>query len=226
MSNLLQQINDDVANISDKVLDSLVQIHNGQRGVGAGAILHRNGSSDGTIVTNAHVILGRRGQVSSNLSVTLRDGRDLPAQLLAYDVERDLAALHVSAPDLTPIEIGDSRTLSAGDLVLALGFPWGIKGGATSGVVIGTGAHLPELGDSKREWIAASLHLRPGHSGGPMVDSRGRLVGINTLMNGPEVGIAIPVHIAKEFLNRALANKQPATPEPSPEPIGEATVIL
>jgi serine protease Do len=226
MSNVLQQINDDMANISDKVLDSLVQIHNGQRGIGAGAIWHRDGIdeelNDTIIVTNAHVLLGRRGQVSNNLSVTLRDGRHLPTRLLAYDVELDLAALHISAPDLTPLEIGDSRMLNAGDLVLALGFPWGIKGGATSGVVIGTGAHLPELGDSKREWIAASLHLRPGHSGGPMVDSRGRLVGINTLMNGPEVGVAIPVHVAKEFLNEALANKRPASPEPD----REAIVIL
>src|SRR5690242_9133697 len=156
VSNLLQQINDDAATISDRVLNSLVQINNGQRGVGARAIWQ----SDGLIVTNAHVILGRRGQVSNNLSVTLRNGRDYPARLVAYDVQRDLAALRIDASDLTAIEVGDSRHLHAGDLVLALGFPWGVKGGATSGVVIGSGAQLPELGDNQREWIAASLHLR------------------------------------------------------------------
>jgi serine protease Do len=208
MSNLLQQINDDVAAISDRVLNSLVQIHNGQRGVGAGAIWHK----DGLIITNAHVVLGRRGQVSNSLSVTLRDGSDHPARMIAYDAGRDLAVLRIEAVDLPTIERGDSRRLSPGDLVLAMGYPWGIRGGATSGVVIGSGAQLPELGDNKREWIAASLHLRPGHSGGPLVDSRGRLVGINTLMNGPEVGVAIPVHVAEEFLKQVLSVQTP--PEP------------
>jgi S1-C subfamily serine protease len=96
---------------------------------------------------------------------------------------------------------------------MALGFPWGVKGGATSGIVIGSGEQLPEVGDNKREWIAASLHLRPGHSGGPMVDSRGRLIGINTLMNGPEVGVAIPVHVAQDFLTAVAAGQ--SQPEPA-----------
>jgi serine protease Do len=211
VSNLLQQINDDAAAISARVLNSLVQINNGQRGVGAGAIWQK----DGLIITNAHVILGRRGQVSNALSVTLYDGQEYPARLVAYDVQRDLAALRidiskVDATQLSPVEIGDSRHLHPGDLVLALGFPWGIKGGATSGVVIGSGSQLPELGDNQREWIAASLHLRPGHSGGPMVDSRGRVVGINTLMSGPEVGVAIPVHVAEEFIKSVAANQPPS----------------
>lgn len=210
MSNLLQQLNDDVATISERVLDSLVQIHNGQRGVGAGAIWQ----NDGLIVTNAHVVLGRRGRVSDNLSVTLRNGRDYPARLVAYDVQRDLAALRIDAGMLSPIERGDSHKLKAGDLVLALGFPWGVKGGATSGVVIGNGSELAEENDNQREWIAASLHLRPGHSGGPMVDSQGRLIGINTLMNGPEVGVAIPVHVAEDFIKSVKAAERP--PEPTP----------
>jgi serine protease Do len=212
---LLQRINDDAAAISERVLNSLVQINNGQRGVGAGAIWR----SDGLILTNAHVILGRRGHVSNALSVTLRSGKEFLARLVAYDMQRDLAALRIDATEIdaefVPVDIGNSRQLKAGDYVLALGFPWGVKGGATSGIVIGSGAQLPELGDNKREWIAASLHLRPGHSGGPMVDSRGRVIGINTLMNGPEVGVAIPVHIAQEFLNSIAARQN----EPAPAAI-------
>lgn len=208
MPNLLEQLNDDLARLSAQALASLVQIHNGRRGAGAGSIWH----ADGLIVTNAHVVLARHGQVSDALSVTLQDGRELPARVLATDTAHDLAALRVQAAGLPTIEIGDSRRLHPGDLVLALGYPFGVKGGATSGVVIGTGAHLPELGDAHREWIAASLHLRPGHSGGPMVDSQGRLVGINTLMTGPEVGAAVPVHIAVEFLKRVLG--RPASPPP------------
>nr|HMN31215.1 hypothetical protein [Caldilineaceae bacterium] len=61
----------------------------------------------------------------------------------------------------------------------------------------------PELRGDGREWLAASLHLRPGHSGGPMIDALGRLVGINTMMNGPDVGVAVPVHVAKHFLKQA-----------------------
>lgn len=212
MSTLLQQINDDAANISERVLDSLVQISNGQRGIGAGAIWQ----SDGLILTNAHVILGKRGQVARTLTVTLRSGDPYPAHLVAYDIQRDLAVLRIEANGLTPIEIGDSRALKPGDFVFALGFPWGVKGGATSGVVIGTGTQLPELGDNQHEWIAASLHLRPGHSGGPMVDSRGRVVGINTLMNGPEVGVAIPAHVANEFLRKVSADQ--------PQPLSTATI--
>lgn len=210
MQNILQQLNDDLARLSEQALASLVQIHNGARGAGAGSIWH----ADGLIVTNAHVVLNQRGQVTSALTVTLQDGREFPARVLAYDTTYDLAALRVQATGLPTVDLGDSRRLRAGDLVLALGYPFGIKGGATSGVVIGTGAHLPELGDARREWIAAGLHLRPGHSGGPMLDSQGRLVGINTLMTGPEVGAAVPSHVAVDFLKRALG-REPAAPPPS-----------
>ena len=214
MSTLLQQVNDDAAHIGDRVLSSLAQINSGHRSVGAGAIWH----SDGLILTNAHVVLGRHGQVADTLAVTLRDGREFPARLVAYDIQRDLAALRIDAHGLTSVEVGNSRHLRPGDFVMSLGFPWGAKGGATTGVIIGSGTDLPELGNGHHEWIAASLHLRPGHSGGPMVDSRGRVIGINTLMNGPEVGIAIPAHVAEEFL-RGITNAPL-------QPIGEATISM
>ena len=73
--------------------------------------------------------------------------------VLALDEEHDLAALRVDAHDLPTVELGDSRELQPGEVVLALGFPWGVIGGATSGIVIGSGAALPELGHSGREWI-------------------------------------------------------------------------
>jgi serine protease Do len=87
---------------------------------------------------------------------------------------------------------------------MALGHPWGVPGAATAGVVIGTGEDMPEMPLTGRDWIAVGLHLRPGHSGGPLVDSQGRLVGINTMMIGPEVGMAVPVHVVKAFLRREL----------------------
>ena len=87
---------------------------------------------------------------------------------------------------------------------MAFGHPWGIEGAATSGVVIGQGDQLPERPAFGRDWLAVSLHYRPGHSGGPLVDSAGRLIGINTIMVGPDVGLVVPVHEVKRFLKRSL----------------------
>jgi serine protease Do len=194
VSGLLQQLNAELAAIALRARNGLVQVHNGRRGAGAGTIWH----PDGLILTNAHVAANR------SLRVTLPDGRSLPARLLARDRARDLAALAVEATGLPTIELGDSRRLQPGQWVLALGHPWGVRDAATAGIITGTGRHLPEMPLSDREWIAVSLHLRPGHSGGPLVDDHGRLVGINTIMAGPDLGLAVPVHAAKHFLHEML----------------------
>lgn len=200
--NLLQQLNDALADTIDTVCASLVQIVNG-RGAGAGTIWH----ADGLIITNAHVVRGRHG-----LHVVLPDGRRLPATVIAYDEALDLAALSVPASGLPTIELGDSRALKPGQWVMAVGHPWGVRGAVTSGVVIGVGAQLPEVGEAQpgREWIALDLHMRPGHSGGPVVDANGRLVGINTMITGPDVGFAIPVHTVKRFLKETLGTQKVA----------------
>ncbi len=192
--NFLQQLNDEQASLVERVQSSLVQINNGRRGIGAGVIWQ----SDGIIVTNAHVIRRR------DLEVTFSDGRSLPARLLAYDQDNDIAALSVDATDLPAIELGDSTQLQPGQLVLALGHPWGITSAATAGVLLGAGARWPEMPRSGREWVAVSLRLRPGNSGGPLVDVRGRLLGINTIMTGPEMGMAVPVNVVKKFMRQAL----------------------
>jgi serine protease Do len=196
MSGLLAQLNAEMASLVEGVRQSLVQIRNGHRGVGAGTIWH----PEGLILTNAHVV-GRR-----SLRVALPDGRNLDAQVAAHDASLDIAALSVDATDLPTIELGDSQNLRPGQWVLALGHPWGIAGAVTAGVITGVGRQLPEMPRSDREWIAVSLHLRPGHSGGPLVDERGRLVGINTMMAGPDVGLAVPVHVVKGFLRKAIGS--------------------
>lgn len=193
MSNMLQQLNAEMASLVEDVRRSLVQIRNGRGGAGAGTIWH----PEGLILTNAHVA-GRR-----SLQAVLPDGRTFPARLLAHDATLDLAALRVDARDLPTIELGESRQLQPGHWVLALGHPWGVLGAATAGVVIGLGPS-PEMTIPQRELIHVGLHLRPGHSGGPLVDVNGRLVGINTMMAGPDVGVAVPVHLVKGFLRRAL----------------------
>jgi S1-C subfamily serine protease len=195
VSDLLQQLNLEMSAVVENVRRSLVQITNGRRGTGAGTIWH----ADGLIVTNAHVV-GRR-----SLRVTLPDGRTLPVRLLARDASRDLAALAVDATGLPTSELGQSKQLQPGQWVLALGHPWGVAGAVTAGVVIGVGPP-PEMPLPQRELIQVGLCLRPGHSGGPLVDVHGRLVGINTMMAGPEVGLAVPVHVVKTFLRQALGS--------------------
>ena len=193
VSDLLQQLNHELSAVAEQAQHSLVTISNGRRGAGAGTIWH----PDGLILTNAHVVQLRSPKV------TLPDGRVLPARLLAHDNNLDLAALRVDANDLPTIELGRSKQLQAGEWVLALGHPWGVSGAATAGVVIGMGPP-PEMRMPGRELIHVGLHLRPGHSGGPLVDTEGRLVGINTMMAGPDVGLAVPVHVVKGFLRQSL----------------------
>ena len=194
MSIFLRQLNEEMADVLQRVGSGLVQVHNGRGGAGAGTIWH----PDGLIVTNAHVV-GRGA-----LRVTLPDGRTLPARLLTHDSARDIAALDVDATDLPTVELGESSRLKAGQWVMALGHPWGIRGAVTAGVVIGAGTEWPEGPVNGKDWIAVSMPLRPGNSGGPLVDARGRLLGINTMISGPEVGLAVPVHVVKKFLRETL----------------------
>jgi serine protease Do len=182
------------AHVVDDVLRSLVQVKNGRRGAGAGTVWH----PQGLVVTNAHV--AGRGP----LRVELQDGRTLEAEILAVDRERDLAALRIEAGGLPTIQLADSRAVRPGQWVMAVGHPYGVVGSATGGVIIGMGRQWPEMPEAKRDWIVVGLHMRPGHSGGPLVDARGRLLGINTMINGPEVGFAIPTHVVVEFLKGLL----------------------
>ena len=196
MPTLLQKLNAELGDVATATRRSLVQVRDGKRGLGSGTIWH----PDGLIITNAHVVKTRSPQV------VLPDGSTQTARLLAHDSNRDVAALMINASGLNAIELGQSKSLRTGQWVTALGHPWGVAGAATGGVVIGVGTDLPEMPLTDREWIAVSLRLRPGHSGGPLVDAEGRLVGINAMMVGPEVGMAVPVHVIKDFLKQELGS--------------------
>lgn len=191
-------INQEMTAVIERIRFSLVQLTNGQMGSGAGTIWH----ADGLILTNAHVVQRHAPQV------VLADGRVFPSRLLAYDEALDLAALAVDAHDLPTVKLGNSRRLRAGDWVIAVGHPWGVLGAASAGTVIDVGVPL-ELPRYPGDLIQVGLQLRPGHSGGPMVEGNGRLVGINTMIAGPQVGLAIPLHTVKQFLRDRLghANK-------------------
>lgn len=202
---ILERLSEDMASVNADVQRSLVQISDDSGSIGAGTIWH----TDGLIITNAHVVAlrNRRGQVQMRqLSVILPDGDRVPAQVLAMSEENDLAALSVESRDLPTIKVGDSTQVRPGQMVMALGHPWGVRDSLTAGVVIGMGADLPELMPG-REWIALDLKLRPGHSGGPLFNTAGELIGINTMISGPAVGFAIPSHVVKSFLKESLGEK-------------------
>jgi serine protease Do len=191
---LLENINHEFAQISRHIQASLVQVINAEGGAGAGTIWH----PDGLIITNAHVAGNRK------VKIVLHDGEEKDAKILALDRDRDLAAFSIQDKDLPIIELGNAKSLRPGDWVLAFGHPWGVHGGATAGVVIGQGKELPERPRFGKDWLAVSLHYRPGHSGGPLVDASGKLVGINAIMTGPNVGLAIPIHEVIQFLKENL----------------------
>ena len=196
MTTLLQQVSQGVEQLVAQTRLSLVEVRSGARGIGSGAVWH----SDGLVLTNAHVV------GNGPVRVKFSDDTETTARILAKDDALDVAALMVEVEGLIPIGLGDSRRLYPGQWVLAVGHPWGAKGAATAGIVIGSGENLPLTPPPNREWIALDLPLRPGHSGGPLVDAEGRLVGICTMMAGPDVGMAVPGHVVKEFLKRELGS--------------------
>jgi len=195
MNSILQQLNHNLSALVAQVRPALVQVTHSNQGGGAGTIWQ----GSGMIITNAHVV----GD-GHNLTVTLHDRSQFAARLVAYDRQSDLAALMIDAHDLPIIKLGDAKAVQPGEWVMALGHPWGVVGAVTGGTVIGAGADLPEMPAYSREWLAVSLHMRPGHSGGSLVDGAGRLLGVNTMISGPEVGLAVPVHVVRQFLKRQI----------------------
>ena len=193
---LLNQLNTDLAVVVGAARQSLVKIQNGRSSSGAGTIIH----PDGLIITNAHVVGSRK------LNITLWDGESLRGQIVAVDRKKDLAAVAVDAKGLPAAEMAGRRQARPGQWVIALGHPWGIKGAVTAGIIIAVGKPVENL-PYDGELIQASLRLRPGHSGGPMLNYDGRLVGINTMISGPDVGLAVPADTVKKFLKIALGSR-------------------
>ena len=203
MTTQLSQLNSDLGKLASQVRRSLVQVAAGRRGAGSGVIL----DPDGLVVTNAHVVSGGGGrQPGMRLRITLPTGAVVAATTLAKDDELDVAVLKLEGdlPELHPIELGNSKALRPGQWVMAMGYPWGVAGAVAGGIVIGAGPDLPEAPGIGRDWIAVDLSLRPGHSGGPLVDHQGRLIGMSTMMAGLDVGMAVPAHVIKEFMKEII----------------------
>ena len=145
---------------------------------GSGVIID---AASGIIITNQHVVEG-----GNTYRVDLTDGRSFDATLLGADDATDIAVLQISAPNLSQVEIVDSDTLRTGDLVFAVGHPLGLDQTLTMGVISGLGRS--GIGDAIEDYIQTDAAVNSGNSGGPLLDSAGRLIGINTAILSGSVG--------------------------------------
>ena len=156
------------------------------RGGGSAVVL----SADGFLVTSAHVVDGTR-----RLRASFVDGSDVAAEVVGADALSDLAVLRAESRSLVPAELGDATTLRVGQLVVAIGNPYGYASSVTTGVVSALGRSLPTRGGRVVDnVIQTDAALNPGNSGGALADNRGRVIGINTAVAGVGLGLAVPVN--------------------------------
>lgn len=185
------EVSQEIVQMLERVGPSVVEVKREGRGGGAGFIWR----SDGAIVTNYHVIAD-----SNSVSVKLRDGRTLSARVLNQNPALDLALLKVEADDLPAALVDDSTKLRIGELVFAVGHPWGQKNVVTVGIVSGLGeVPMPGSGRSA-QYLRSDVRVAPGNSGGPMLNAGGAVVGITAMIFGGDMAVAIPSHVAAEWV--------------------------
>lgn len=195
ITNLYQRISPSVVHVTTQ--SQTIDFFYGtvpQEGTGSGFVY----DDQGHIVTNDHVISS-----ADQVNVLLGGGTSLPATVIGFDSYYDLAVLHVDVPAnvLTPLQLGDSSQLQVGQSVAAIGNPFGLEGTLTTGIISALGRQIQtESGGTIGQAIQTDAAINPGNSGGPLLDMRGRVVGINTAINSPSggsvgIGFAVPSNV-------------------------------
>ncbi len=177
-----------VTSVAERVVPSVAALRVGSRGrqgAGSGVVV----TSDGYLVTSAHVVSG-----IEDGSAGFADGREFEFEVVGRDGLSDLAVVRIGGTALPQVQLGDADRLRVGQLVVAIGNPLGLAGSVTTGVVSALGRSLPAGRRVVENVIQTDAALNPGNSGGALVDSRGRMVGVNTAVAGIGLGLAVPVN--------------------------------
>ena len=171
-----------------------------QRGMGSGFVV----SSDGLILTNAHVVEG-----SDRVKVTLKNGETYEGEVMGTDSLTDVAVIKIEAEELPAVTFADSEELQPGEWAIAIGNPLGLDNTVTTGIVSATGRTSAQVGvaDKRVSFVQTDAAINPGNSGGPLLNARGEVIGINTaiIQNAQGLGFAIPVNAARDIAEELIA---------------------
>ena len=170
------------------------------QGTGSGFII----SSDGVVLTNAHVVNG-----ADRVTVTLGDGRSLTGEVLGQDTLTDVAVVKLADTNLPTVLLGNSESLQPGEWAIAIGNPLGLDNSVTAGIISGTGRPGGAIGspNTRVSFIQTDAAINPGNSGGPLLNQQGQVIGINTAIIGRAqgLGFAIPIDRAREIADQLIA---------------------
>jgi serine protease Do len=162
---------------------------------------------DGFIFTNFHVVEG-----ADKIDVKLKDGREFPARIVGTDEKTDVAVIKIDSQDLPIVQLGDSDAVRVGQFAFAIGAPFKLDYTFTYGVISGKGRSklLASSGYSISDYLQTDASINPGNSGGPLCDIDGKVIGMNTLINGLNrgLGFAIPINMAKEIGTELIAGRK------------------
>ena len=192
-----------LSSVFERARRSLVIVESGRHGAGAGVVWRPGG----IIVTNHHVVSRGKSRIR------LLNGDPYPARLIAERPEIDLALLQVETSDAVNVDlpvapIADSRGLRIGQIALAIGHPWGQVGAVSAGVISSLGSVPLQDGSGSIGLIRSDVGLAPGNSGGPLMNASGGVIGINTMIVGGDLGVAVPSHVVEAFVADTLGERQ------------------